>query len=63
MPKETNPQGLSDFAVSFLVSENRCPMCLGTLQALICEECKYDANPWINLSRARHDRAHNNREG
>lgn len=64
MPHETNPRNLSDHAVSILVSENRCPMCLGELDiGYECNSCGYDAMPWITASRERHERAHDNREG
>ena len=64
MPKETNPRNLSDQSVSILVNEDRCPMCLGQLDTgWECNECGYDAKPWIDASRARHEQAHNNREG
>lgn len=64
MPKETNPRGLSDRSVSILVSENRCPICLGELDTgYECNDCGYDAMPWIKASRERNDRAHDAREG
>jgi hypothetical protein len=64
MPRETNPRGLSDAAVSILVSEDHCPMCLGHLDTgWECNECGFDAMPWITTSRAEHERRHDNREG
>ena len=64
MPRETNPRGLSDHTVSILVSEDRCPMCLGNLDTgWECNDCRYDAEPWIKDSRERHEAAHNRREG
>ena len=63
MPRETNPRELSDRAVSLLVTEGRCPMCLGTLDSgLVCNCCGYDAQPWVKISRERNERAHDNRE-
>jgi hypothetical protein len=64
MPRETNPRGLSDHLVSILITEYRCPMCLGNLDTgYECNDCGYDAMPWINTSRARNNAAHDNREG
>ena len=64
MPRETNPRNLSDYSVSILISEDRCPMCLGHLDTgWECTECGYDARPWVKASRERHEAAHNNREG
>ena len=64
MPKETNPRGLSDRSVSILISEDRCPMCLGELDTgWECNSCGYDAKPWVKISRERNERIHDNREG
>lgn len=64
MPRETNPRGLSDHSVRTLISEDRCPMCLRELDTgWECNSCGYDARPWVVLSRERHDKAHDNREG
>jgi hypothetical protein len=63
MPRETNPRELSDKAVSILVSEDRCPMCIGHLDTgWECNDCGYDARPWISSSIAKHEQAFNNRE-
>jgi hypothetical protein len=51
-------------SVRILISEDRCPMCLGNLDTgWECNECGYDAQPWVKASRERNDRAHDNREG
>lgn len=64
MSRATNPRELSDAAVSILVSENRCPMCLGELDTgWECNECGYDAQPWIKTRLAENERKHNNMEG
>jgi hypothetical protein len=64
MPRETNPRQLSDRAVSILVNESRCPMCLGELDTgYECNSCGYDAMPWINAQREENDRVHDAREG
>jgi hypothetical protein len=64
MTRETNPRNLSDHCVSILISERRCPMCLSELNSeYVCISCNYDALPWIQESRARHDAAHDRREG
>ena len=59
-----NPHGLSNGAMSLLISEGNCPNCLFRLQVdLKCSNCGLDNKPWIEASRARNERAHNNREG
>jgi hypothetical protein len=64
MPRETNPRGLSDQSVSILISEDRCPMCLGHLDTgWECNSCGYDAKPWVKIRRERNEAAHNHREG
>jgi hypothetical protein len=68
------PHDLPDHVVSVIVSAHRCPMCLGHIEptyllypgvyeSLKCRECGYDAKPWIDASRARHEAAHDAREG
>lgn len=62
-PRETNPRELSDHAVSMLISEDRCPMCLGQLDTgWECNDCGFDAQPWIKQSTERNERRHDARE-
>lgn len=64
VPKETNPNNLPDQIVSILIGADRCPKCLGYLaRTMICKQCTYDARPWHEASKARHDAAHDKREG
>lgn len=59
-----NPRGLPNYLVSAIISADRCPMCLEDLvSGWECNECGYDAKPWIMQSKAKHDRAWDNREG
>jgi hypothetical protein len=53
-----NPRGLPSYLVSHIVSAYYCPMCLGHADInLVCRDCGYDAFPWIQQSKAKHDRA------
>ena len=64
MSRDNNPRNLSDQAVSILVSEDKCPMCLGELDTgWECNECGYDAMPWVKASQAANDARHDRREG
>lgn len=54
MPRETNPRELSDHAVITLISEDRCPMCIGNLDTgYVCNDRGFDAQPWLKASRER----------
>jgi hypothetical protein len=56
--------GLRRPTVSILISEGRCPVCLGRLDALLkCFACNWDAGEWIKASREDYERSANNREG
>jgi hypothetical protein len=57
--------GLPRHIVGALVTEGRCPMCLGHLGAHVfeCMQCGWDAAQWAEACRADNERRHNNREG
>jgi hypothetical protein len=56
--------GLPRHIVSALVTEFRCPICLGHLGAYVfeCMQCGWDAAQWVESSKADHERAHDRRE-
>jgi hypothetical protein len=55
--------GLPRHIVSALITNDRCPMCLGRLdQLLVCTKCKYEGDKWLGASTADYNRAYDRRE-
>jgi hypothetical protein len=63
MEKAMNPKGLPIRIMSALITEDRCPNCLGNLDTgYECNDCGFDAEPWLKNSIAINDAKFNNRE-